>query len=114
MFRKPYRFITVCFILTVLVACNSNNVPERNVVNENVTIENMDKIKLGDKETGEGGTSYFEVVKLFHKKPRNRAEIDGNPTKVEAQWYYDNKGFQSITVNFVDDKAVKKTQTGMD
>lgn len=92
-------------------ACNSyEDIP---VQNENVTIENMDKIKTGDKETGEGGTLYSDVISLFDGEPDNRYEVEGDPKKVEAEWYYDVKGYQSITVDFVDDKATKKSQTKM-
>ncbi|WP_147629038.1 hypothetical protein [Oceanobacillus massiliensis] len=84
------------------------------VFNENVSIENLEEISLGDDETGEGGTNYEEIVELMGNPPNNRAEYQENgSTIVEADWRRDNEGNEFISVNFIDGMAVGKFQEGL-
>jgi hypothetical protein len=106
------RLIVLLFIVVSLVACGSAD----EVRNEDVTIENMDKIVLGDKDTGEGGTAYNEVVTLFGDvPPTNESTHEENGVTVtDANWYYDRQGLKLVSVSFVNKKAVGKYQEGLE
>jgi hypothetical protein len=70
---KKHYWVLSLKILVVslfLMGCQSskNVVEETNeklLINENVTLENYEKIKIGDLKTGNGGMTYDEVLVLM-------------------------------------------------
>ncbi|MGJ9459018.1 hypothetical protein [Oceanobacillus sp. CF4.6] len=109
---KGYLVVSIIFIVGVFLGgCQEVD----KVFNENVSVENLEKITLGDAETGEGGTTYEEVVDLMGKDPNNRAERQENgSTIVEADWTRDGHGYEFISVTFIDGMAVGKFQEGLE
>ncbi|WHX24498.1 hypothetical protein QNH47_09830 [Virgibacillus halodenitrificans] len=123
MFSKTSKHVACLFTLFVVVSllgCQhlKNTVMETDeklVYNESVPIENLERIKLGNSETGEGGSTYDEVMKMMGgQHPADRSEHEENGTSIiEAKWQRDDLGFKFITVTFVNEKAIGKFQKGL-
>ncbi|AXI09642.1 hypothetical protein CUC15_12220 [Oceanobacillus zhaokaii] len=117
-----YSMLSIMLFITIaLVGCQNlkdavDDTNEKLEFNKNVSLENIEKIKLGDKETGDGGTTYDEMMELMGGvHPANRAEYEGNgKTIIEAEWWRDNLGNKYISVNFLNEKASGKFQEGLD
>lgn len=112
--------LTLLFVAAFLIGCQSSKdvVAETNeklLVNENVTIENFEKIEIGNPKTGEGGMTYEKVLELMgDMPPQSRSEIiseDGS-SEVEATWRRYSRsqqyGTDLIGVKFINGKAFSK------
>jgi hypothetical protein len=118
-----YSWISIMLLLTIaLIGCQNLNetvdddTNEKLVFNKNVSIETLNSIKLGDKETGDGGTTYDEVMEIMGGiHPANRAEYEeNNKTMIEAEWWRDDLGYRFISVTFLNEKAIGKFQEGLE
>lgn len=70
------------------------------------------KVKLGDlMKSGQGGTSYKKVKKIFNSSPSETSSSETSGVKTEiAIWRYDDV---TITITFVNNHAVGSTETGL-
>lgn len=58
------------------------------VIEPGMTLENFDKIVVGDEETGKGGSTYEEVVKLFGEEAPGKASMSMGDVKIDQfQWF---------------------------
>lgn len=82
-----------------------------------VTLENYDRIVVGDSLTGEGGLTVEEVTAIFGKKPDTKSESQSGDMKmIMASWTADgwaNVG-DNVSVTFINGKASGKSQFGLD
>lgn len=94
---------------------------EELLINENVTLENYEKIKIGYPKTGEGGMTYEEVLVLMGDiSPQYHSEVfneDGH-SEVEVNWWRYSRnhqfGIDLIGVKFIDGKAFSKFEEGLE
>ena len=125
--KKQYLFSLLLLLVVsmFLMGCQSSKdvVEETNeklLLNENVTLRNYEKIKIGDPQTGEIGMTYEDVLNLMgdisaqlHSELVNE---DGN-SEVEVNWWRYNRKYQFgtdlIGVKFIDGKAFSKFQEGL-
>lgn len=94
---------------------------EKLILNENLTFENFEKIKIGEPKTGEGGMTYEEVLDLMGGiPPQFEAEIQqkDDSWQLEAHWWRYNRrhqfGTDLIGVKFIDGKAFSKFEEGLE
>ncbi|RDW18179.1 hypothetical protein CWR48_11360 [Oceanobacillus arenosus] len=121
-YRKLIVLFIILFIGFALVGCQeaAEDTNEELTLNENVTLKNLEKIELGDPDSGNGGMTYEEVMSLMGDiSPQFHSELEENGvTKVEANWWRysrsHNYGTDLIGVKFVDGKAVSKFQEGLE
>lgn len=132
-----YAGITIVgiFVLSIVVAIlgggetTQQNTPEaetkpvdakqdtKKADSNTVTLENYDKIAVGDTMTGEGGMTLEEVTALFGKDPDSKSESQSGDMKmIMASWTAD--GFENlgdnISVTFINGKTSSKAQFGLD
>lgn len=126
--KKHYCILPVLLLVVsiFIVGCQSskNVVEEMNehlILNENVTLENYEKIKIGDPKTGDCGMTYEEVLALMGDiSPQLHSEIvnEDDKTEVEANWWRYSRdhqfGTDLIGVKFIDGKAYSKFEEGME
>jgi hypothetical protein len=126
--KKHYWGLSIIILVVslFLMGCQSskNVVEETNeqiLVNENVTLENYEKIKIGDPKTGNGGMTYEEVLVLMGDiSPQFHSEImnEDGKTEVEANWWRYSRdhqfGTDLIGVKFIDGKAFSKFVEGLE
>jgi malate synthase len=126
--KKHYRVLSIIILVIslFLMGCQSSkNVVDETIeqllVNENVTLENYEKIKIGDPKTGNGGMTYEEVLILMGEiSPQFHSEImnEDGKTEVEANWWRYNRdhqfGTDLIGVKFIDGKAFSKFEEGLE
>jgi uncharacterized protein YxeA len=82
-----------------------------------VTLENYEKITVGDSLTGEGGMTIEEVTAIFGKKPDTKSESQSGDMKmIMADWTADgwNNLGDNVAVTFINGKASGKSQFGLD
>lgn len=82
-----------------------------------ITLENYEKIKVGDSITGEGGSTFEEVTALLGDKPTTKSESgSGDMKMVVVAWNaegFSNLG-DAISLVFTNDKVTNKTQVGLE
>jgi hypothetical protein len=82
-----------------------------------MTLENFDKIVVGYKETGEGGSTYDEVVLLFRKEAPRKTSIIVNDMNVDQfQWFEGgvSDAEEIFHVNFKNGLVFEKYTDGFD
>jgi type IV secretory pathway VirB10-like protein len=82
-----------------------------------MTLENFDKIVVGDKETGEGGSTYDEVVLLFRKEAPRKTSIMVKDMNVDQfQWFEGgvSDAEEIFHVNFKNGLVFEKYTDGFD
>lgn len=82
-----------------------------------LTLENFDKIVVGNKETGEGGSTYDEVVLLFRKEAPRKTSIIVNDMNVDQfQWFEGgvSDAEEIFHVNFKNGLVFEKYTEGFD
>ncbi|MEN0649458.1 hypothetical protein NSQ82_10575 [Caldifermentibacillus hisashii] len=122
-FVLPFLFVIACVFLT---GCQSSKktaeeTDEKLLLNEHVTLENFERIRIGDPKTGEGGMTYEEVLSLMGDiSPQFESEIkngDGS-SELEANWWRYTRphqyGTDLIGVKFINGKAYSKFQEGLE
>ncbi|SEN00398.1 hypothetical protein SAMN05192533_10813 [Mesobacillus persicus] len=122
--KKQYLILLFFVVSMFLMGCQTGSVEETNeqlLLNENVNLDNFEKIKIGDPETGEGGTTYEEVLDLMGDiSPQFESEIidKDDSSELEAHWWRYNRrhqfGTDLIGVKFIDGKAFSKFEEGLE
>lgn len=86
-----------------------------------MTIEKLDKIYIGDPETGEGGMTYKDDLDLMggiSPQFESIIEREDGGSEVEAHWWRYNRrlqyGTDLIAVKFINGKAYSKYEEGLE
>ena len=107
----------------LLVGC-SGDVSKKSPVQEEskevkagpgINIENYDKIVVGDKKTGEGGSTYAEVVALLGQEAPGKASMKmGGVAHDQFQWFEGgmSNAEDILYINFIDGLVNEKLVDG--
>ena len=82
-----------------------------------MTLENFDKIVVGDEETGKGGSTYEEVVLLFGEEAPGKASMTMGDVKVDQFQWFEGGMFDAeeiFHVQFKNGLVFQKDKEGFD
>lgn len=130
------KMLVVCAASMALVACGTTEEPTEQTTAEpktteatpepkkekaesknKVTLENYEKLKVGDTITGEGGATMEEVTALFGSEPDMKSESETSGMKmIVASWNatgMENLG-DNVSLTFMNGKLTAKSQFGLE
>jgi hypothetical protein len=87
------------------------------VIEPGITLENFDKIVVGDEETGKGGSTYEEVVLLFGEEAPGKASMSMGDVKIDQFQWFEGGMFDAeevFHVQFKNGLVFEKDKEGFD
>lgn len=113
--KKRLKRLAVPVVMTGLALVLAGCQMSVNLGEPGLTYENFEQVVVGDEITGNGGSTYEEVVELMGSEPNMKDEVDMGENKlVQAQWYEEGEPDSEsyMSVNFTEGKASYKGQHG--